>query len=226
MIWMPFRAIVPAALLACIACAHSEGARLRPDSSARLGSLHVVALLPPDVKAFEIGAGGRPEEKIEWTEASRNNARRALLAHLNRLGLSVRQVPEDEDLRALSHAVLASIVDFTYLEPFPAKMRRFEYSVGSIDALCDASGADALVLVWGMAYVPTLGRQFVNALVGGPPQQARLMAAVVDRTGSVLWFNMSSAAGDGAWSTFTDEKGAEGIVKAVFSEFPARTARP
>src|SRR5512140_1571821 len=91
-------------LVLSVACAHSQGARQGPGSALRLGAIRSVALLPPQVKAFEMGAGGHAEEKAEWSAISQKNAAKAVAAQLNAIGLDVRPAPPaDDELNALSH---------------------------------------------------------------------------------------------------------------------------
>jgi hypothetical protein len=218
-------------LLLSSACAHSAGARQSPDFAARISGVHRAAMLPPQVKVFEISAGGVPEEKEEWTALSKSNASHGVIGGFKTAGIEVAELApagdadEVGEIEALSHAVIDSVFQYAYLTPFPEKMKRFEYSLGPVGPLLDRAGADALVIVWGSALVPTLGRQVLNAIVGGPPQQARLAVALVDRTGALIWFNYAQAAGDGDYSTLTEPAAADAMAKTVLAEFPARTPR-
>jgi hypothetical protein len=213
-------------LLFSAACAHSAGARRSPDFDSHIAGIHKAAFLAPEVKAFEISAGGVPEEKEQWTAVSKSNAAHAVRTGFKSLGIEVQPLDagaspdEVEEVRTLSEAVFVSVLDYTYSTPFPEKVKRFEYSVGSVSPLLDRAGADALVLVWGAGFAPTFGRHVLNVLVGGPPQQARLAVALVDRAGTILWFNYAHAAGSAG--TLTDPEAADAMAKTLLAEFPAQ----
>jgi hypothetical protein len=64
----------------------------------------------------------------------------------------------------------------------------------------------------------------LNLLVGGPPNQARLAAALVDRSGAVLWLNTAAAAGGTTNTALDDVRDARGLTAQLFAEWPARGA--
>jgi hypothetical protein len=216
-------------LLVTAGCAgaHSAGARRSPGSEAQLAGIHKAALLEPRVKAFEIAAGGVIEDKEQWTAASKINAANAVIAGFKAVGIEVQPLDtsagsdELEEIRALSDVVMNVAFEYTYVRQFPEKVQKFEYSIGPVNSLLDRSGADALVLVWGVGYVPSTGRNVLNVLVGGPPQQARLGVAIVDRAGEVLWFNYSSSSGSANPSSLTDPDSAGLLARSLISEFAA-----
>jgi hypothetical protein len=216
-------------LLLSAACAHSAGAHQSADFAARIGGIHRAALLQPKVRAFEIAAGEAPVEKEEWTALYRSNASAAVIARFRATGIEVTELSpvadagEVSEVDALSEAVMASVFQYVYFTPFPEKVKRFDYSLGPLGPLLDREAADALVVVWGSALVPTLGRQVLNAIIGGPPQQARLAVAIVDRSGSLLWYNYAHAAGEGDYSNMTDAAAVDAMVKTALTELSART---
>jgi hypothetical protein len=212
-------------MLFSAACTHSIGARRSPDFDQRINSIRKAALLEK-VRAFEIPASGVPEQKEQWTAIAGANATRSVTAGLASAGIAAEPMAagaeseEVDDVRALAEVVMASVMQYTYATPFPAKVKRFEYSVGPIDSLLDRSGADALVMVWGSSFAITAGRAALNILVGGPLDQAKLALALIDRSGDLIWFNVASASGSVNASSLTNPADAEALTRALLADFP------
>lgn len=214
--------------------------RAHPQFEDRLRTGLTVALVPPDVKVYQITAGEVREQMDEWSETARTNV---LAAMRKRLGsgrvLTVREFDpaksqaareEFEDASPLFQAVALSAVLHTYRPEtqFKTKMDRFDYSLGPLPALAEASEADALVFVRAVDNISTGGRVARNValvLIGAAagvviiPQGGvtAMSAALVDaRTGDILWFNTHASGGG---HDLRDPASAETFVAQAFEAF-------
>ena len=168
-----------------------------------------ILVLPPDVKVYEIGAGGQVVLKTEWTDTAREHVRTALEAELvGRKSIVVRyRAPETPD-RQLSHLqifkvhglVKEAVLDHAYggdEARLPSKAGRFDWSVGPGAHVLGEDHGDA-----GYALFVTFvqghtsgGRDAMNVasyIIGGSVITGRQtgIASFVDlRTGNIIWFN-------------------------------------
>lgn len=167
--------------------------RVHPDYAARMAGVRTVAIVAPEVKAWELTANGTATLRPDRVELVSGNVAAGLEAALRRRRLSVKRLPvaESGELREvglLHDAVRAAILEATYVHQFPWKVGRFEYTLGDLSSLAAAEGVDAFVFAYGAAGNSTGGRLVINALVGGSVPLDRLFVTLVDRTGTVLWF--------------------------------------
>jgi hypothetical protein len=214
--------------------------RAHPEFEARARLIKTVALMPPDVKVYRLTAGGVRELMDEWSDKARANLIRSVAG---RVGAEARFVlkefgtdrspaaePELQDVRALFEAVVSSVFSHTYRPEttFETKAKRFDYSLGPLPTLAEASGADALLFVYAVDHISTGGRVALNVMTvllgaaagvviipaGG---QTTMVTALVDaRTGDLLWFN---ARGSGGAHDLRDPASAESLAAEVFREF-------
>jgi hypothetical protein len=139
--------------------------------------IRTVAILPSEVKVYQIDAGDVREEIAEWSAQARTNVVNALENELRAKMKTVVKVVSGEYLaekktrleetRALYDAVLAMILLHTNPDfPrhfFEEKVQNFDYSLGTeVGSL--ANGADALLLFYAQDYVGTAGHQALQAL--------------------------------------------------------------
>ena len=210
--WMIFVLIFFSLLM--ISCA-PKMYRMHPEFEARMEKIHTPGLLPPDVKVYEISAGGVPELKDEWCAIGKDNVVQSLGQNFEAKAYKIKPLDIDadtrqelEDIKALYRAVAASIRTHTYGGPagFPEKMQNFDYSVGAIKSTLEKLNADALVFFYCSDQILTGGRKaimaagvIVGALVGiqVTPVGGWTIGsiAIVDSSGKILWFNTKTAAG-------------------------------
>ena len=173
--------------------------RFHPDLSA----LRTVGIVTPDVKVFELTASNEPVFRPDWSEQSTEAVTRSLEAVLRARGLEPRRFQpataarQDElrEVKLLYQSVVAAILQATFANQFPAKVSRFEYSLGDLGRLLEAEQVDAVVLASGSGAVSSGGRktvQVLSALFAGVSSSGvdRLVVGVVDRRGDVLWFGI------------------------------------
>ncbi len=213
--------------------------RANPQFEERLRSGLTVALLPPDVKVYQITAGEVREQMDEWTDTARQNVLAAIRKWIGSGRLTIREFDpakfqaareEFEDANPLFQAVALSAVLHTYRPEtqFKTKMDRFDYSLGPLPALSEATEADALLFVNARDHISTGGRVARNialVLLGAAagvviiPQGGvtAMAAALVDsRTGDILWFNTHASGGG---HDLRDPASAEAFVAQAFEAF-------
>lgn len=210
--------------------------RAHPDLARRAKTMRVVGLLPPDIKIYELTAGGVTELRDEWSATGRDAVVQGLTEALKDRGIAIKPLTVDKDLQrsvddvtVLYRAVSGSIIEHTYKEyPFPSKLENFDYSVGSLDQLLQRHQADAIVIVYGIDQISTAGRKALRGVglvlgaVTGQPVLSQgttaLNIALVDRSGAVLWYKI---AGDSGGYDLRDAKSAKAFVQRLVADFPA-----
>ncbi|HEU4684992.1 MAG TPA: hypothetical protein VFS39_10875 [Nitrospira sp.] len=137
-----------------------------PDLEKKAVLITRIALLPPQIDLFELGAGGGIEKMEVWSQTARLHTRHAIqqeLAkreHLHLTELDERTLSDDtrliyDESFLLYDATAAAILTHSFVNPnaypdrerlfFPWKARDFTYSLGrEVEAF--ASDADAFLL--------------------------------------------------------------------------------
>jgi hypothetical protein len=219
--------------------------RAHPEFEQRARQIKSVALLPPDVKVYELSAGGVQEEMDPWSETARNNLQASLGKRAGEAGDFVLKEfdpagspsanQEFEDARPLFEAVTLSTLLHAYGEQtgttFDTKKERFEYSLGPLHALADAAGTDALLFVYARDNISSGGRVALRVLgflmvpftlrLGSvlipDPGYTYMVTALVDcKTGDVLWFDQRGSSGG---VDLRDPGSADGMVAELLEEF-------
>ena len=221
--------------------------RAHPQFDERARSIKTVAMTPPDVKVYELSAGGVPELIDEWSEQGKTSAATAVKSLLAEKGAFTFKdfSPGDDpklnetydEVRALFEAVATSVILHTYHPALtiPERKDNFSYSLGPIQDLASAIDADALLFVYGQDHISTGGRKALMAVglivglatrvyVGPGAGVSRLIVALVDpRTGDILWFNMGQAGG--AYD-LRDPTSAKSLVTPIFESFAPTKTKP
>lgn len=232
-------------------CAATTPYRAHPQLEDRLRGGLRVAVMPPDVKVYEISIGEVREQMDEWSAVARQNVLAAINKRLTSGGgLTIRDFDpivseaareEFEDARSLFQAVSLSVALHAYPTPaqFETKIDRFDYTLGPLPTLAQTSEADSLLFVFGVDHISSGGRvarDVATVLIGAAfgviivPQGGitTIGAVLVDlRTGDLLWFNKYSTAGvhDLRNPTSAEEfvaKALEGLTKPLPSAMPVK----
>jgi hypothetical protein len=240
------QALLPLALIASLALAaprdaggaDARRARLHPDFHGRIARLGTLALVRPDVTVYEVSAGGVDEPIREWTESAIARVTAALTSSLATRGITLRPLSapveatgEVEEVRRLYEAVGTSILMHAYPTPlaYPAKVARFDYSLGDLCAILAPGEADGLLLVVGSDRVSSGGRKAavavgtaIGLLLGAVPTSvggtAVLNLAIVDRDGTVLSFTR----GGGTGYDLRNPESVARLVEQAVADLPAR----
>lgn len=229
------------------ACAPAVSYRAHPSLPVQAQRIRTVALLPPEVKVYQIDAGGIREEFAEWSDQARKNIISALESELRaRTGMALKVVAEEslgqekarlKNTRALFDAVGTSILLHTYHPSrnyiFEEKLTNFDYSLGSEVSNLTKEGEAQLLLI-GNDHVWTGGRQALQAMgvllgIGAGVATGvviiprlgggtSLSAALVNSsTGEILWFNTTASGGG---KDLRDPASAMTVVQELFKDFP------
>lgn len=209
--------------------------RAHPQFETRSKDIRSPGLLSPDVKVYEFTAGGVRELRDDWCLKGKENVQNAILGCFREKPWEVKPITVDKDLEeelediyALYRAVSHCILRHTYGEfMFPEKVKNFDYSIGSVESLTKRYGVDALIFVYGFDEISTAGRKALTAaaVIAGAFTGVMIIprggitfisVAVVDPTGTILWFNFKGA--QGAYD-LRDPESATKLVKTILSEF-------
>lgn len=184
------------AVLVLAGAAPTDEHRVHPEFESRIAAIRTLGLVEPTVDAFELDASGARVPRPDWSELGRANVLAALETEMRAHGFEVKTFSPAEgetkeelrQVRLLYEAVGAAIVQATYVNQFPWKLDRFEYTVGDIHALTAAAGVDALVFTYGIANISSGGRVALQVLGAAGSGIDWLVAGIVDGNGDVLWF--------------------------------------
>jgi hypothetical protein len=208
--------------------------RVHPQIQERLRLVKTVGVLLAKVNVFEIGAGGQRLPRDDWSALAQKAVAESVLAGIEAHGFTARllePLPEAQDelldLRLLYDAVGSSVVYAVYQQKFRAKVERFEYSLGDLSSLLDRYGVDALAIVHGSDENSSGGRKAAQAVTSTALALLGVLAVprggvtwltvgLVDRSGSVLWFNFDSGSYD-----LRDPGSAGQFVSGLLQQLPA-----
>jgi hypothetical protein len=174
----------------------------------------------------------------EWCETGATNIAKALGEQLEDKNFDIKPItvtPELESeikaIKALYRAVDASIRMHTYPTAgalFPEKEKKFEYSVGPVNALMAKLGVDVFLIVNCMDQVATGGRKAVMAasVIAGAIAGITVVpagsftqgsVAIIDANGSILWYSTHAE----AWKyDLRNYDSAYALVKQILAELP------
>ncbi|HEY6872091.1 MAG TPA: hypothetical protein VI298_05105 [Geobacteraceae bacterium] len=217
--------------------------RTNPDLAGKSAGMRIVALVTPDVKVYEVSAGGVRELRDEWSEQGRGNVVKAVISRFAGAPVEVRPLAQDgeaaqdvKEVMALFEAVSQSIILHTYSDNnnpnvFPDKVKNFDYSVGSLETILKKSGADALLLVYGEDEIATGGKKALNALgivtglavaaftgvaIAPHMEGTAMRMALADRNGTILWYNIKGGTG----YDLRNSDSSVNLVNETMEEFP------
>ncbi len=229
--------------LFCAGCA-APTFRAHPQLNEKMRTAKTVLVMPPEIKVYQLSAGGVKEEIDKWSEEAQKNVMTAIYDLMrNKTNIIFQPFPEDslsadiesslKETQALFDAVNLSIIIHTYgpkEQSFPDKIENFDYSIGP-DAKKLAEQADALFFVRGTDHVSTAGRvalQWTKAIlltaitgVGTSPDlgSTQLTVSLVDAdTGNILWHNFKGSSGN---HDLRDISSTSELVSNLLKNFPA-----
>lgn len=215
-------------------CATPPTHRTHKEAAARLASTTSFGIAPPDVEVYEIATGGVSELRDDWTKQVDAHLRTELQAKTK-----FKPAPGIDQLNPAAQqelAEVASLLRAISLNQFmalfgPAELlpgqRPLDYNVGRIDTLADACGSDALLFVFVRDSYATAGRKalaVLGVLTGAVtgivimPELGTTVgtAALVQRDGTVVWFNSHGAAsGD-----LREREGASATTQSLLTGLP------
>lgn len=210
--------------------------RAHPELEMRVKNIKTQGLIPPDIKIYELTAGGVQELRDDWCDSGKENVLTAFMEIFKGKPIEIKPLVIDKDIeeemeeiQALYRAVSTSIQLHTY-GPFlfPEKQKNFDYSIGSVERILQRYGSDALIFVHGFDEISTGGRKALTAtgvLIGAITGVAimpkagitALSVALVDKSGSILWYSIKSSQGG---HDLREPDSTARLVESILSDFP------
>jgi hypothetical protein len=115
-----------------------------------------IAIIKPDLYAFEVSGGGIPEFRLDWTKEAENHLSRAMIVQLEKFRYECVNISEFDSIEKfdLSNSfvknVSTAISSSLYGEnAFLPQIASFNYSIESQNDICDRYGADAVMFIFG-----------------------------------------------------------------------------
>lgn len=168
--------------------------RYHPDYAAHRSVMRRILILPPEIDLFERMPGGHfVRQEAQSRDAgleAQKTLERTLSAHAFDVCIAGRHLLRSQDviqMRALFRNVNRAIQLHAYgPQLFPGRSRQIDYGVGSVSGLLESGHADALLLI--------TGRQTVSGRSPG----IWISAAVVEPTGTIIWYGVQGTKGPDA----------------------------
>ena len=158
----------------------------RAELDARANKLRNIVMLAPDIKIYELSAGGLKEQRDEWGSKGKENVERAVIEKLKEKGVTLKSLKvgqdlkdEVDDIKTLYHAVMESVYTYSYYwnggNPnfFPERLKDFDYSVGSLEKLLKKQNADGLILLRAEDEISSAGRKALETENSSPAPRHR-----------------------------------------------------
>jgi len=198
--WFP-AALVGSVLAGCATVPPPPQPNLAASIGLPPGAPVTIGVLQPNITLRELGAGGSPQERDDWSDTARETARETLeslrpekFVYFRDEEVSPEVKAEIVDVQALFETTILN--DMAMLYP-PTRGRP---NFGSVDSIAAAVGADALLIVYGVDDIFTADRKVLTALsvvaagltgVSVMPGngEAHLNAALIARDGRLIWYS-------------------------------------
>ena len=196
------------------ACSHAPN-RSHPQFSTYHQSMTEILVLVPKIDIFEkMPDGSRLFDDME-SQKTQRQAQEAIARQLAMRRFSIEkaddglmQTSEVEDITSLFKPVNRAIQLHVFgPQPFPVKVKHFQYDLGPVDELLRTHGADGLVIALGHQ---TGERQ---------PVQNWLSIALVEPQGRIIWYGVF---GDHEKYDFGNASGISQIVEQAMESLPGR----
>lgn len=206
--------------------------------SLQMAEVGTVAALPPEITVSQLTAGGVSEVRDDWTTASLANAKAVLetlrpeqIVYLDDLESRPELAAEIREVRELFKLIDANTMVFG-LSIVAVPTRRFDFSVGGIDRILEATGGDALLVIGGKDEIFTADRKVLAVVsvlasaaltgqaVAPGSGTAHLSAGLIARDGTILWW---SFVGDGGISDVRTPEGMRKTLQTLLSQMPQPT---
>ena len=214
--------------------------KVHASAAARMPALKQVVIAPIDAELAELTAGSVLEPRGEWTSAAAQHLTAALA---QQTGYTAPAAPalagedtraELEEVQALLRAITLNRISTTVPGrgiPFPAADGPLSYHTDPLPREAQAWQADAVLFVFirdsfasagrkSLLALSLVGAAFTGVAVVPTMGSTAMSAALVDRDGTVLWFNHSL----GGHDPRTPE-GAQALVRDLLKGLPARPAQ-
>lgn len=204
-------------------------------------SSKTVAIINPDIKMYQLTAGGVEEYNADWSQNSNRiilerlqeeleNLSRTKFVYLQESTLNKNDLQLLDEQKGIFFTVADSILMHTYSPEttFRHKLKKFDYTLGNeIKSLDKLISADTFLFCSAKNYIWTSGRTILatlgilTTLATGvamvvPAGNEFIAVALVDSiSGDIMWFNYIPMPGD-----LRDETAVDSIITRLFKDFP------
>jgi hypothetical protein len=234
-------------LITAVSCAPITKT-IHPEFETRSRDIKTAGLISPDIKIYELTAGGLRELKDDWCAKGKENVQRAVIECLKEMPLAIKPINIDKEMeeemeeiyalyRAVSGSIIMHTVNIQGGNIFPEKVKTFDYSIGSMEKILKKHGGDGLIFVTGFDEISSTGRQTLKAVgiiagialaasgVGGamiiPRSGITLVSvALVDSSGTLLWYNIKGS--EGGYDLRNPESATK-LVRDILADYPGAT---
>lgn len=208
-------------------CTTSKQYLAHPEFKINSKKIKTVLLIPPDIKIYELSAGGATELMDDWSRKGEENVKEALLKAFKNKSREIKELVISEDFKEEIDDIQALYRVISFSEEFVVyrKNKDFDYSVGSIEWILKKYEADALIIVNGFDHRATTGRKaagIATALLYGNLVYigvVTLNIGVVGPTGTILWKKSFLSPRGGGGYDFRNGEDAAYIVETILSDF-------
>ncbi len=229
--------ILTAALGGCVTAPVRTG-KIHEAATTQIAAIQTTAIIPPSITLNQLTAGGVREQRDDWTQSARDAARDTLASmspetwvYLRDTDLPPEIVAEIAEVQALYRAVDLNLTLFgNPMLRMPTLIGRFDFSLGSVDRICEATGSDALLLVYGeddyftgdrkaLIALGVLASAFTGVYVAPASGAEHLSAALIARDGTILWYDVLGA---GQLGDLRKPEGVKATLTALLQTVPRR----
>ena len=187
--------------------------RMHPEFGTKAGSIKDPVLMPPDVSMYEFSSGGVVMLRDDWSRVGRKNLQNAILGYFKDTQCNVKLIEMDsqtakemEEVQALYRLVHKTMDQHTFgHHQNRGKNDRFDFSIGSLEAILQKLDADAMIFVTGYDQVFNSGHK------------ALIDLAVADSSGNILYYSVK---GTTKGEDLRDPVSTAALIRDLLSSFP------
>ena len=208
-------------------------------TTGQMQEVRKLAALPAELTLKQLSAGGVSEKRDDWTAEARTHARAVLeqmrpesIVYVADLESRADLADEIREVRALFDLIDMNLMLFG-ISPLAVPTAKFDFSVGSVDRILEAAGADALLVVGGTDEIFTTDRKVLSvitlvastALTGQPMMpsagEGHISAGLIARDGTILWWNFVGGTEIG---DLRKPEGVAATIKRLLGSMPTAAA--
>jgi len=199
-------------LLLVTGCA-LDAFRMHPEFGTRAGSIKEPVLMTPDVGMYEFSSGGVVMLRDDWSRAGRKNLQNAILGYFKDKQCNVKLIEMDsqtakemEEVQALYRLVHKTMDQHAFgHHQNRGNNDKFDFSIGSLEAILQKLDADAMIFVTGYDQVFNSGHK------------ALIDLAVADSSGNILYYSVK---GTTKGKDLRDPVSTAALIRDLLSSFP------
>jgi len=209
--WHVFLSIT--GLLVLVTGCALDAYRMHPEFDIRAGSIRESVLITPDVSMYELSSGGQAMLRDDWSGVGRQNLQDAILQDFKDKQCTVKLVEMDTqtakemaEVQTLYRLVHKTMDQHAFgHHQNRGNNDRFDFSIGSLEAILQKLDADAMIFVTGYDQVFNSGHK------------ALIDLAVADSSGNILYYSVK---GTTKGEDLRDPVSTAALIRDLLSSFP------